>query len=78
MGSYEISNGLEKFLPDSLQMHCPYFDNRSLFLALQNAIPLPSAHASHVQQFCTVNKVVVYESAESLDTKDPKRRHGVQ
>jgi hypothetical protein len=42
-------------------MHCPYFDNRSLFLTLQDAIPLPSTQAGHIQQFCAIDKVIVYD-----------------
>ena len=73
MGSCEISDGWQRELPDSLEMHCPYFDNGSLFLTLQNAIPLASAHAGHVQQFCAVDKVIVYESVVVSTRRDLKR-----
>jgi hypothetical protein len=73
MGSCEISDVLQRELPDSFEMHCPYFDNGSLFLTLQNTIPLASAHAGHVQQFCAVDKVVVYESVDVSTRGDLKR-----
>lgn len=51
-------NGLF-YLPHAFQMHWPYLDHVTCFLALENAIAATSSHASNVQKFCPIDHMIV-------------------
>jgi hypothetical protein len=65
-GSCEIKRRLAADIPDSLEMHGTDLDHVSRFLTLQNPISFASAHTGHIQQFCAVDVIVVYESIKSV------------
>ena len=48
-------------LPNTLQVHRSDLDNMSDFLAFQDAITPASGHASHIEQLCAINHVIVCE-----------------
>jgi hypothetical protein len=60
MGSLAKSvENLYSILPNAFQVHRAYFDDVALFLALEDSIAFSSAHTSHIQQFRSINVVVV-------------------
>lgn len=48
-------------LPDALEMHRSDFDDMTHLLTLQDAIATTSSHASNVEQFRTIDHVIVYK-----------------
>lgn len=53
--------------PNAFQMHGTDLDNMTRLLTLQNTVSSTPGHAGHIQQFRTVNHVVVF-SASNADT----------
>ena len=46
-------------LPNALEMHGPDLDDLAGFFALEDPVSPTSGHASHVEQLCAVDHVVV-------------------
>lgn len=51
--------------PDSFQVHWSNFDDMSCFFAFQNTVSSPSRHSSYVEQFCSINHVVIFSPSNA-------------
>lgn len=69
-----MSRGSKKiYVPDTLQVHRTDFDDVSCLFALENAVSATSSHASHIEQLCAVDHVIVCEKkAESVGVRNAR------
>lgn len=55
--------------PNALQVHRTDLDNVTRLLALQDAVSSTPGHSGYIQQFCTVNHMVIFSAGNTDATR---------